>query len=287
MRRRGRARRAPVEQAHRVGGVVDRRHLGDQLVAWAARRDPRRRPERLGEPIGERPELEEVEQPLDLVGLGRDRQRVEVDGIERRVAAEHHHVEVLAGSLLAGGEALAELRGLLVDVGEDPVEPAVLVDQLGGRLLADARHAGQVVGRVAAQRRVLRVQRRAHAGLLLDPGLVVERVVADAAPVVEHLDVRVGDELIAVAVAGDDDDVVAAGDDARRRPTRSGRRPPNPTGRPAGSRARRAPGARAPSAGAGCRAPPRGWPCTRGRRRGGTSARGGRRRPARRRASAP
>ena len=105
---------------------------------------------------------------------------------------------------------------LLVDVGEDPVEPAVRVDQLGRRLLPDAGHAGQVVARVAAQRRVLRVLRRRHAGALDDAGLVVERVVADAAPVVEHLDVRVLDELVGVAVAGDDDDVVAAG----RRPAR-------------------------------------------------------------------
>ena len=71
-------------------------------------------------------------------------------------------------------------------------------------------HAGQVVGRVAAQRGVLEVLRRRDAGALDDAGLVVERVVGDAAPVVEHLDVRVLDELVAVAVAGDDDDVVAA-----------------------------------------------------------------------------
>ncbi len=43
------------------------------------------------------------------------------------------------------------------------------------------------------------------------PGLVVEGVVADPAPVVEDLDVRIADELEGVAVAGDDDDLVAAG----------------------------------------------------------------------------
>ena len=47
------------------------------------------------------------------------------------------------------------------------------------------------------------------AGALDDAGLVVERVVGHAAPVVEDLDVRVLDELVGVAVAGDDDDVVA------------------------------------------------------------------------------
>ena len=55
------------------------------------------------------------------------------------------------------------------------------------------------------------VLRRRDAGALLDAGLVVERVVGHAPPVVEHLDVRVLDELVGVAVAGDDEDVVAVG----------------------------------------------------------------------------
>ena len=41
------------------------------------------------------------------------------------------------------------------------------------------------------------------------PGLVVARVVGHAALDVEHPDVRVLDELVGVAVAGDDEDVVA------------------------------------------------------------------------------
>ena len=44
-----------------------------------------------------------------------------------------------------------------------------------------------------------------HAGAVEDAGLVVERVVADAALVVEHAHVRVLHELEAVAVPGDDD----------------------------------------------------------------------------------
>ena len=58
---------------------------------------------------------------------------------------------------------------------------------------------------------VLRVERRRHARALLDAGLVVERVVRHASPVVEHLHVRVLDELVRVPVARDDDDVVATG----------------------------------------------------------------------------
>ena len=47
------------------------------------------------------------------------------------------------------------------------------------------------------------------AGALLDAGLVVVRVVGDAALDVEHPHVRVLDELVGVAVAGEDEDVVA------------------------------------------------------------------------------
>src|SRR5581483_12481829 len=48
-----------------------------------------------------------------------------------------------------------------------------------------------------------------NAGALLDAGLVVQHVVAHAPAVVEDLDVGVFDQLVGVAVAGDDDDVVA------------------------------------------------------------------------------
>ena len=46
-------------------------------------------------------------------------------------------------------------------------------------------------------------------GALLDAGLVVVRVVRHAPPVVEHLDERVLDELVRVAIAGDDQHLVA------------------------------------------------------------------------------
>jgi hypothetical protein len=131
--------------------------------------------------------------------------------------SEEHEVEVLASSRLVRRQVLAQLRRLLVGVGEDPVEAAVRVDELRGGLLADTRHTGKVVGIVATQRGVLRIQLRRHARAFGDPRLVVQRVVADSALVVEHLDVRILDELVAVAIAGDDDDVVAASDDGVRR----------------------------------------------------------------------
>ena len=88
------------------------------------------------------------------------------------------------------------------------------------------------------------------------PGLVVERVVRHATLVVEHPDVRVLDELVGVAVAGDDDDVVPLV------ATRRGQRRQDVVGLEAGRFEQRDPerspplGGRGPSAGAGCRAPP-------------------------------
>ncbi len=85
------------------------------------------------------------------------------------------------------------------------------VDEFRRRLLPHPRHARQVVARVAAERRVLRVERGGHPRALEDPRLVVQGVIADPALVVEHPDMRIADQLIAVAIAGHDDHVVAAG----------------------------------------------------------------------------
>ena len=139
--------------------------------------------------------------------------------------------------LLVGGQVLAQLRRLLVEVGEDAVEVAVLGQQLGRRLLPHARDTGEVVGRVAAQRGQQHVLRRRDAGALEDARLVVERVVAHPPLVVEHAHVGVLDELEAVAVARHDHDLALArhrlgrqrGDDvvgleARRLDDRDGQR---------------------------------------------------------------
>ena len=189
------------------------------MPSASARRDP------------ERAELEEVEQSLEFLRIRIDAEVVDRDVDERRIVAQDHQLEVLARPRLVFDQRRLQLRRLRVDVGEDAVEAAVLVDQLGRRLLPHPGHAGQVVAGVAAQRGVLRVERRRDPGLLLDAGLVVERVVADPAPVVEHLHVRIGDELVAVAVAGDDDHVVAVvdeqvdrrGDEVVGLPARAGR----------------------------------------------------------------
>ena len=49
-----------------------------------------------------------------------------------------------------------------------------------------------------------------HARAFQNAGFVVQRVVGNAALVVEDFDVRVVNELVAVAIARDDDDIVTA-----------------------------------------------------------------------------
>ena len=138
---------------------------------------------------------------LEILGLDAD-----VDG-----AVEHRHLTVLEHALLRFAEVLALLRRQLIEVVEDVLERSVGADELRSRLLADARHARQIVARVAAQRGVLGILRGGDAAPLEDARLVVERVVGDAALVVEDLDVRVGDQLVRVAVARDDDHVDPVG----------------------------------------------------------------------------
>ena len=190
-------------------GLLGGRKLGDNGLQHLGRRaaDAEVLAQRLGQPLPEAVELEEVEQPPDLVHVGVPAVEL-VDGhAHRGVEHELHDLGVLADVGLVLGQAAPQLGRLLVQVLEDAVEPAVGVDQLGGGLLPHPGHAGQVVGRVAAQRGVLPVEPGRDAGALLDPGLVVHHVVGHAPAVVEHLDVGVLDELVDVPVAGDDDHV--------------------------------------------------------------------------------
>ncbi len=195
---------------------LDDLRLRDELLAFLAGADVDARAhaaECFGEPYAQRAELQEVEQPLQFLRIRGDAEAFDRDPGEGCVVAQQHQVEVLARPRLVFDQRALQLRSLRVDVGEDPVEAAVRGDQLGRGLLPHSGHARQVVAGVAAQRRVLRVQGRGDTGLLDDAGLVVERIVADPPPVVQHLHVRIGDELIAVAIAGDDEDVMTGVDE--------------------------------------------------------------------------
>ncbi|CAB4829412.1 unannotated protein [freshwater metagenome] len=154
-------------------------------------------------------ELEKLEQALDFLVVRPHHERLEVD-LDRGVASQRHHLEVVARSAFVLDERGLQLRRLRIDVGEDSVQAAVLVEQFGGGLLADTGHTFEVVAGVAAQRRVLRVDLRRDARLFLDTRFVVQRVVAHTTLVVEHLHVWIADELVAVAVACDDYHVVTS-----------------------------------------------------------------------------
>ena len=197
-----------IDQRDRIRRLRDPRDFGLEHVRVGGR-TAEILGERLGQPVVERPELEEVEQASDFFGVGLRRRDVVEADVELDIAQQHHDLGVAPRPLLVLGQVLTQLRRLVVGVGEDAVEPAVGRDQLRRGLLADARHARQVVRRIASQRRVLDVLGGRDAGALLDAGLVVERVVGHASAVVQHLDVRVFDELVGVAVAGDDEHVVA------------------------------------------------------------------------------
>ena len=102
----------------------------------------------LEQPVGQGAELEEVEQLPCRFHVGLDRQRVEVD-VDRSVATKDHQFGIAADALFVFGQRGPQLRRLRVDVGEDPVEAAVGVDQLRSSLLTDAGDTVEVVARIA------------------------------------------------------------------------------------------------------------------------------------------
>ena len=111
------------------------------------------------------------------------------------------------------GEILLALgAGDLVDVGEHPLEVAVLVEQLGRGFVADAGNAGDVVRGVALQPDQVGDELGRDAVALDHSLAVVDLGVGDAAGGGHHAD-PVLDQLVDVAVAGDDHhrDVLLAG----------------------------------------------------------------------------
>ena len=101
-------------------------------------------------------------------------------------------------------ELLAELlRRDVVEVRIQRVEVAELADELRRGLVSDARHAGDVVGRIALERLEVDHLARHEAVALLDPGRVVHHGRVDAHPG-RHEPRPVGHELEHVQVAGHD-----------------------------------------------------------------------------------
>ncbi len=124
------------------------------------------------------------------------------------LAVEQHVGQVLA-------QRVAGLAAHLVDAVDESAQTSVLADPFRGGLLADAGDAGQVVARVAAQRREVRILLGGEPVLLLHRLGGEARQVGDAAPRIQHRDVAV-DELERVAVAGHHEHPEALGVRLRR-----------------------------------------------------------------------
>ena len=136
--------------------------LGVQLTAVGGGHDGRRRAERLGEPRASNVRnSRKSNNRLTSAWFGRiTRSSGSSRRASRRSTLTSRFLRTRASD--SAGQ-LPRLRGQLVEVGEDPVEPAVGRDQLGRGLLADSGHTGQVVAGIATQGGVLGVLRRGDA----------------------------------------------------------------------------------------------------------------------------
>ena len=162
------------------------------------------------QPLDQGPELVLAEQPDDRVAVVvAQASGIEIDG-HRQVADDAHELTTLQDALARLGKPAAELLGLdLVDVLEHAFERAPGGDERRGRLLADPRHAGDVVRGVALERLVIDHLARLEPVALLDPGRVVDDRVLDARSG-GHEPRPIADQLEHVQVAGHDGRVESA-----------------------------------------------------------------------------
>ena len=126
--------------------------------------------------------------------------------VDRDLDVFDHRRELLRDAGVVGvlGQVLLALRSRdLVDRREHLLERAELLQQLGGGLVADPGDAGDVVGGVALEADEVGDQLRRDPVALDHPLVVVDLGVGDPARGRHHPD-PVADELVDVAVAGDD-----------------------------------------------------------------------------------
>ncbi len=162
------------------------------------------------QPLAQHPELQVVEEPVDLLAVPLlAGQGVQLD-LDVDVADElgEPAVELHGGQVLAQRVADLALDG--VDMVDQLAQRAVLADPLRGRLLPHPGDAGQVVARVAAQRREVGVLRRGEVVLRCHLLRREASHLADPALRVQDGDV-VGDQLQGVSISGTDQDVQAGG----------------------------------------------------------------------------
>ncbi len=196
-------------------GLLARRRAGDAVR------------QRRVQPVTEHPELERVEELVDLLPVPGGRAQVQRADVQRHVPGQLGELPVAQH----GGEVLAELvSGLALDL-VHPVDKlgqrAEVGDPLGGGLFPHPGDARQVVAGVAAQRGEVRVLRGREAVLGGDLFGGEAGHLADAPARHQRGDLG-ADELQHVPVAGDDEHIHAfrdrldgeRGDDVVRLETR-------------------------------------------------------------------
>ena len=195
-----RHRRAAVAQV--LGRALD--HLDLELGLDAAAGDRVLVGQALLEPFHHRPQLELAHELAQGAAVGADPHHLaEVDAgldveLERRQLLRDPRVLGVLDQVLLPFRA-----GDLLDVGEDLLERAELLQQRGAGLLADPGDAGDVVGGVAFEADQVGDQLGRDAVALDHPVAVVDLGLGDPARGRHHPD-PVADQLVDVAIAGDD-----------------------------------------------------------------------------------
>ena len=163
---------------------------------------------RVNQAVPKGAELEELEEPPQVSDIPTTDSGVCRAQGDIEVTHERYGHGVGSHPCFAGYERLSQPRCQIAEVRVQRVQVAIGGYQPGRRLFADAWHPRKVVGRIPPQRGVLGVLARCHTGPVHDAGLVVQHVVRDPATVVEHLDVRVLDQLVRVPVPRNHDYVI-------------------------------------------------------------------------------
>jgi hypothetical protein len=117
------------------------------------------RARRLIEPVEQRAELERREESVDGVGIEGPPHAVLGPDVQVEVGHDPRELLVQTEAVDRGGDILLQLAAEVVHVGEEVLDRPPLLDEFGRGLLPHARHARDVVRRVALEGDVIQVLR--------------------------------------------------------------------------------------------------------------------------------
>ena len=120
--------------------------------------------------------------------------------VELHIAHDGRHAAARVRVFLMLGKVLQLLALELVEVVVDAVDATIVLQKLRGGFIANAGHAGNVVGRIALQAQEVGELRRRHAIALLNLGRAVNRDIGDALFRGNHVR-AIGHELVDVFIA--------------------------------------------------------------------------------------